>query len=60
MGSIPSNFAPFPKKWNFSYSQSKPHEQEELLRITHHYISKVIIYLYIYLTENCGHHDLKQ
>ena len=35
------------RKGNFSYALHKPHEQEELQGITHHYFCKVIIYLYI-------------
>ena len=35
------------RKENFSFALRKPHEQEELQGITHHYICTVIIDLYI-------------
>ena len=46
------------RKEKFSYALHKPHEQkknskESLTTI----FCTVIIYLYIYLTENCGCHD---
>ena len=37
MGFFHSNYAPFTKE-DFSYALHKPHEQEELQGITHHYI----------------------
>ena len=46
MGSIPSNYAPFTKKGSLD-ALHKPHNQEELHGITHHYICTVIVYFYI-------------
>ena len=47
MGSISSNYFSIHGIWNFSYALHKPHNQEELQGITHHYICTVIAYLYI-------------
>ena len=37
----------YSRKGNSSYALHKPHYQEELQGITHHYICTVIVYLYI-------------
>ena len=46
------------QKENFSYALHKPHEQEELKGITHHYIlySNHLFFIF-HLTENYGCHN---
>ena len=45
------------QKENFSYDLHKPHEQEELQGITHHYILYSNHSFIFHFTENYGCHD---